>query len=95
MKTAFDKIAVGMEDAITFAQGDASRGRVHAPVDVKAIRVANGMSQAEFAAAFHLPIGTIREWEQNRRKPEAPARVLLALIAADAGAVKRIMSKVQ
>ena len=38
MGKAFDKIAAGFEDAIAFAQGDASRGRIARPVNVKAIR---------------------------------------------------------
>lgn len=31
MKSAFDKIAAGLRDAIAHAQGDESRGRIHAP----------------------------------------------------------------
>lgn len=93
MKSAFDKIAAGLDDAIAFAEGDDARGRIHAPVDVRAIRQANNMTQAEFARAFHLPLNTVQEWEQKRRSPEAPARVLLALIAADANAVRRIIAK--
>lgn len=30
MKSAFDKIAAGLKDAIAYAQGDKDRGRVHA-----------------------------------------------------------------
>lgn len=93
MKSVYDRIAAGLDDAIGFAAGDATRGRTFAPVDVKAVRAATNMSQAEFARAFRLPLGTIQEWEQARRKPEAPARVLLALIAADPGAVQRMIAK--
>lgn len=93
MKSAYDKIAAGLDDAIAFADGDAARGRIAAPVDVKAVRAATNMSQAEFARAFRLPLATVQEWEQARRKPEAPARVLLSLIATDAAAVQRLIAK--
>ena len=92
-KSAYDKIAAGLEDAIAFAQGDPARGRIAPAIDVKAIRDANHMSQAEFARAFGIPIGTIQDWEQNRRRPEAPARVLLSLIATDPAAVRSIIAR--
>lgn len=91
MKSAFDKIAAGLADANAYAGGDASRGRV-ATVDVKDIRAATGKSQAAFAASYRLPIGTVRDWEQQRRQPDAPARVLLSMIAADPETVERLVS---
>ena len=30
-----------------------------------------GLSQEEFAAQFHIPIGTLRDWEQGRKEPDA------------------------
>jgi putative transcriptional regulator len=42
-----------------------------------------GLSQAEFAAKFHLPVGTLRDWEQNRRQPDAPALAYLRVIARE------------
>jgi putative transcriptional regulator len=92
-KRAFDKIAAGLEDAIAFAGGDASRGRARDPVDVKAIRAKTGKSQQAFAAAYGLPVGTVRDWEQMRRQPDAPARVLLSLINADPEGVQRLIAK--
>ncbi len=41
---------------------------------VKVLRQRLGMNQAEFARTFHLPIDTLREWEQHRSTPDAPAR---------------------
>ena len=93
MKSAFDKIAAGLEDAIGWAEGDSDRARVVHPVDVKAIRQAEGMSQAEFSTAFRLPIGTIRDWEQHRREPDTGSRVYLSMIGADAEGVRRIIAK--
>lgn len=91
-KSAFEKIAAGLEDAIAYAEGDTSRGRVAAPLDVRAIREATQKTQAEFAAAFHIPVGTVRDWEQRRRQPDAPARVLLSLIAKEPSTVERMVA---
>lgn len=49
-------------------------------VDVKALRQRHGMTQQEFADAFGIAIGTLRNWEQGRRSPEGPAHVLLQVI---------------
>jgi putative transcriptional regulator len=94
-KTAFDKIAAGLEDAIAYQAGDTSRGRVARPIDVKAIRQATKKTQAEFASSYRLPVGTVRDWEQNRRQPDAPARVLLAMIELDPELVARLVSHVE
>ena len=95
MSKAYDKIAAGFEDAIAFAQGDASRGRIARPVNVKAIRERVRKTQAEFARAFRLPVGTVRDWEQNRRQPDAPARVLLHLIEVDPETVERLIARAE
>jgi putative transcriptional regulator len=47
----------------------------------KIIRRALGLSQEEFAARFHIPIGTLRDWEQGRKEPDAAARSYLVVIA--------------
>src|SRR5215470_7872506 len=39
---------------------------------VKVLRQRLGMTQAEFAEAFHLPITTLRDWEQHRSTPASP-----------------------
>jgi len=93
VKSAFDKIAAGLEDAIAYAEGDKSRARV-ATVDVKAIRQASGMTQAAFADAFGLRVAALRDWEQGRRLPDTGSVTLLKMIAADAGGVRRILAKV-
>ncbi len=54
---------------------------------VKVIRRALGLSQEMFAARFHIPLGTLRDWEQNRKEPDAAARAYLAVIARNPKAV--------
>jgi putative transcriptional regulator len=50
---------------------------------VKALREGMGLTQREFAEAFHLPLTTLRDWEQRRSVPDAPARALLLAIERD------------
>jgi putative transcriptional regulator len=92
-KSAFDKIAAGLEDAIAYVQGDNTRAHVAAPVDVKAVRKQARKTQAQFAQAYRIPVATLRDWEQGRRQPDAPARALLAVIAADPATVERILAQ--
>jgi putative transcriptional regulator len=68
--------------------------RVHVPgdVDVPMIRARLGLSQAEFAGRFGIPLSTLQDWEQGRRKPEGPARVLLLVIQNEPKAVQRALN---
>jgi putative transcriptional regulator len=59
---------------------------------VKALRQRLGMTQAEFAEAFHLPITTLRDWEQRRSTPDAPARALLLAIERDPDVMRRLLA---
>ena len=61
--------------------------------DVGAIRQRLGLTQASFAARFGISLGALRDWEQNRRQPEAPARVLLTVIDREPEAVERALAK--
>jgi putative transcriptional regulator len=49
-------------------------------VDVTAIRQRAGLSQSDFATSIGVPKGTLINWEQGRRQPSGPAKVLLALM---------------
>jgi putative transcriptional regulator len=40
-----------------------------------------GLSQIDFAARFHIPLGTLRDWEQDRKHPDATAFAYLRVIA--------------
>jgi putative transcriptional regulator len=58
----------------------------------KVIRRALGLSQEEFAARYHIPIGTLRDWEQGRLEPDQAARAYLTVIARDPEAVRKALS---
>jgi putative transcriptional regulator len=53
----------------------------------RVIRRALGLSQEEFAARFHIPLGTLRDWEQGRKDPDAAARAYLTVIGRNPSAV--------
>ena len=77
----------GVKQALAYARGD-KRGSVEhvvkvPPVDVRAARRKLGMTQKDFAHSFGVSLDTLRNWEQGRRRPEGPARVLLAVIERD------------
>jgi putative transcriptional regulator len=55
------------------------RGLTRIP-NVKKLRETLGMTQEEFAATYRIPIGTLRDWEQRRKFPDAPARAYLLVI---------------
>jgi putative transcriptional regulator len=83
-RKAFDAIAAGLRDAIASARKEDGHGqvrRVRVPdVDVGAVRAKLGLSQQDFAAAFGVSLGTVRNWEQGRRRSDGPARALLVVI---------------
>jgi putative transcriptional regulator len=84
------------KNARAIARGDAdpSTYRVHLPVElnVQKIRKRLGLSQDAFAVRFGIPVGTIRDWEQNRRTPDLSARILLKVIDKDPDAVTRALA---
>jgi putative transcriptional regulator len=58
---------------------------------VKTLRRALGLTQEEFAARFRIPLGTLRDWEQDRSEPDQPAKAYLRAIAGDAVAIHRAL----
>ena len=61
-------------------------------VDVRAIRRAAGMTQAQFAAAYEFSIRTVQEWERGAKKPNGPARTLLRAIKADPEGLRKALA---
>lgn len=58
-------------------------------VDVRRVRETLGLTQEEFARKYRLSLRTIQEWEQGRKDPSEPARVLLYAIARSPKALER------
>ncbi|MBV9637151.1 MAG: helix-turn-helix domain-containing protein [Methylobacteriaceae bacterium] len=61
---------------------------------VRTIRRVLSLSQEEFAARFHIPLGTLRDWEQGRKEPDAAARAYLRVIGRNPTAVAEALSAV-
>ena len=72
-----------MEQAAQHARGKKPRGmrvtKVELP-NVRAIRRALRMSQHHFSEAYRIPLPTLKNWEQGRRQPDAPAAAYLLAI---------------
>ena len=85
------RILASLREAVDWAEGNDLSARVSTiavpTVDVRALRRRLGMSQSAFAVRFGFPPATLRNWEQGRTRPDAPARVLLAVIARHPEAV--------
>jgi putative transcriptional regulator len=82
--TEFGKDLIeSLTDAVAHARREPSGVRVHTveTPDVRAIRRKRRMSQQDFASAFRIPLATLKNWEQHRRAPDAPAAAYLQAIA--------------
>jgi putative transcriptional regulator len=68
------------------------RGFTRIP-NVKKLREKLGMTQEEFASAYRIPLGTLRDWEQRRKFPDAPARAYLLVIEGNPQGVAALLRK--
>lgn len=91
MSKAGEKIIRGLREALAHAKGEPTTVIVHAPksVDVKAIRLRQGLSQAAFARRYGFSLDSVQNWESGRRQPEGPARLFLTVIDREPEAVRR------
>ncbi len=58
----------------------------------KIIRRALGLTQEEFAVRYHIPLGTLRDWEQGRAQPDRPTQAYLKIIACEPERVERLLN---
>lgn len=95
--TVGSRVIEGLEQAVAWTQGDSKKAQttvVQVPnTDVRSIRRRMGLSQSQFAAKFGFPLATLQNWEQGRARPDAPTRVLLAVIAHHPEAVEDVLGK--
>lgn len=59
---------------------------------VRVIRRALGLSQEAFAERFRIPLGTLRDWEQGRKEPDAATRAYLVVIGRNPTAVSEALA---
>lgn len=82
--------ALGDPDAQPMTDEQLATARRTAP-NVSALRSRLGMTQEQFAKTYHLPVGTVRDWEQGRSRPDAPAVALLTVIEREPEAARRAL----
>jgi len=94
--TVGQRIIQGLEEALAWSKGEELPVRVtqvQVPdVDVSGVRRRMGLSQTQFALKFGFPPATLRNWEQGRARPDAPTRVLLAVIAKHPESVEDVLN---
>lgn len=81
--------ALGDPDALPLTAEDF--GRMKRTPRAKIIRRALGLSQEDFAARYHIPLGTLRDWEQGRVEPDQAARAYLTVIAREPETVREAL----
>jgi putative transcriptional regulator len=76
-----------LTEAVDHAEGKPAAVRVQTieVPDVRAICRGLRMSQNEFARTYRIPLATLKNWEQGRRQPDAPAAAYLQVIAKHPG----------
>lgn len=82
MKEAFfNELVESVREFKAIHKGELKPSRVSTlkEPDVADIRQKHQLNQEEFAALLGISVGTLRNWEQGRRKPHGPAKVLLTI----------------
>ena len=81
----FAELIKSASQAVEIVRGDRKPSRTFEISSdiVREIRKSTGLSQERFAGLFHISVGTLRNWEQGRRRPDGPAAALLTAIKND------------
>ena len=75
----FAELLESVREGMAILRGEAEPSRVFVfeGPDVRRIRTQYKLTQSEFAAMLGISVDTVQNWEQGRRSPQGPARVLL------------------
>ncbi|HQT75200.1 MAG TPA: NadS family protein [Acidiphilium sp.] len=78
-----DDLIESLTEAVAHGRGEKTGIRVQTVEmpDVRAIRRKLRMSQEKFAVTYRIPLSTLKNWEQGRRHPDAPAAAYLQAIS--------------
>ena len=90
--TAEEKHAAAVSDPDAQPIDEEKWKRMKRVPRAKTLRRALGLSQEDFAAHFHIPIGTLRDWEQGRAEPDQAARAYLKVIATAPDVVRKALA---
>jgi len=70
------------------------QGNVSSGSDIVALRHFVRLTQVQFAAAMGISVHTLRNWEQDRRRPEGPALALLRIAARHPRIIRESLNSV-
>jgi putative transcriptional regulator len=94
----FERLMEGVKQGAEYLKGLRKSSRTHKVTvripDVKNIREKLRVSQAEFAGMLGISVRTLQNWEQKRRVPDGPARILIELAATYPNQVRKVARKV-
>ena len=88
-RSAIERAALADSDARPLTRTDLKH--MKRTPQAKIIRRALGITQEEFATRYHIPLGTLRDWEQGRATPDQPAQAYLLVIARDPDRVQQAL----
>lgn len=77
-----DDLIESLNQAVAFTKGQTKSAKVHVVrvPNVRSLRQRLKMSQQAFASTYHIPLATLKGWEQGRRQPDATAAAYLSVI---------------
>ena len=84
-KEMFDELLSSVQEMGAIIRGEKPAARVTeiAEPEVRAVREKTGLDQAGFAILLGVSPRTVANWEQGRRHPTGPAKVLLRVVDTD------------
>lgn len=83
-KELFEELKQSLREANLIKRGQLKPGRnfhVNPESDIVRVRGKLGLSQSKFTAILGISVDTLQNWEQERRTPTGPAKVLLRIAA--------------
>ena len=88
-RSAIERAALADPDAQPLTSAELKR--MKRTPQAKIIRRALGLTQEEFSSRYHIPLGTLRDWEQGRAMPDRPTRAYLTVIARTPESVQQAL----
>ena len=82
-KEMFDELLESVKEAKAIKNKELkpSRAFLMREPNPKDIRTKFELTQAHFAVLMNISVHTLRNWEEGRRQPKGPAKVLLNIVA--------------
>ena len=96
-KNVAGELIKAMREAAAIAKGEVKPARVTTfkpsiALEIRQIRLATGLSRAEFCRRYALDVRAMQDWEQGRRRPDRAARAYLTVIARKPKAVEEALA---